>query len=324
MNPGSTIRLARALLGARLTGRRTPLVASLLLTNRCNLDCAYCGRAGDGTNELSAAQWTRLVDELADLGCLRLSVTGGEPLMRPDLGDILARARDRGLSINLNTNGHLVERRLEVVRLVQRVTISLDGPAAVHDAVRGPGSFDAVVHAAEIARRENLPVTFYTVLSRDNLEHLPEVLALARRFGARAFFQPGTALGLDGCTPNPTAPDAGAYRAALDRLIEWKQQSQPVGNSIAALRYLRHWPDPAPIVCLGHLLFCRIETDGNLRICGRDEVGERIDAVSLGLRAAIDKLPAPACTACWSAARVEFHLLARMNPGAIINYLRNS
>jgi hypothetical protein len=161
------------------------------------------------------------------------------------------------------------------------------------------------------------------VLSRDNLDHLPHVLETARRFGARAFFQPGTALGLDGCSPNPTAPDTASYRAAIDRLIEWKKQDEPVGNSAAGLRYLRHWPDPAPIACLGHLLFCRLEADGCLRICGRDDLGARIDAVALGLREAIHRLPAPTCDACWSAARVEFHLLAQMRPAAIWNYFRN-
>ncbi len=316
------IRLASAFAAARLTGRRTPLVASLLVTQRCNLDCAYCGRAAADQVELPTAAWLSLIDQLADLGGRRVSITGGEPLMRADLGELLSHARTRGLSVSLNTNGHLVARRNDVVRLAHRVTISLDGPAAVHDGVRGAGSFDAVVAAADLVRANGQPLTFYTVLSRDNLDCLTGVLALAQRFQARAFFQPGTTVGLDGCSPNPTAPEPAAYRAAIDRLLALKRDGAPVGNSAAALRYLRRWPDPAPIRCLGHLLFCRIEADGNLRICGRDDLGRRLDAVALGLRAAIEQLPAPSCDACWSAARVEFHLLAQLNPSAIASYLR--
>ncbi|MFC1889036.1 radical SAM protein, partial [Thermodesulfobacteriota bacterium] len=275
-----------------------------------------------GKGELSTGQWLNIIEQLGDLGCIQINITGGEPLMRRDIGVIIENVHLHGMRVSLNTNGHLVEQNLNVVSMVDQLTLSLDGPPKVHDGIRGSGSHDIVLNAARLARECRIPITFYTVLTCDNLDHLDYILSTARRLEGRVVFQPGTTGKLYGCIHNPKAPDIAAYREAIDHIIRRSRQAEPIGNSIAGLRYLRNWPDPAPIACLGHRLFCRVEADGNLRICGLENVDNRISVVSLGLEEAIKRLPKPDCAACWSAARVEFHMLVSGRPSAIRNYLR--
>ncbi len=312
------IQVGRAVLGARLLGRRTPLVASLSVTARCNLDCAYCDRSARLQKELPASRWRSILDELTDLGCVRISLTGGEPLLRPDLGQILDHALSLGLGVVLNTNGHLVGKNLDLVSRFHGVTTSLDGPAEVHDTLRVPGSHDLVVDACREVRARSIPVTLYTVMSEENLGHMDYVLATAAEIGCDVIFQPGTRHGFFSGAPNPSTPSPRRYRRAIDHLIDRARQGAPVGNSTAGLRYLRNWPDPAPIPCLGDLLFCRIEPDGGVRICGRDHLGDgSVSVAGSPVADALARLTRPGCESCWSAARVEFHLLTRGRPSAL-------
>ncbi len=309
-------RIGAGVLAARLDRGSIPLHASLAVTWRCNYSCSYCGRANLKGDELDTRQWCAVLDELYRLGCLELSITGGEPLLRPDLGEILACASRRGLRVNLNTNGARVPERLEEVRHAHRVTISLDGTPAIHDAQRGAGAYEAVQRAADALSEAQIPMSFYTVLSRHNLDRLDAVLAEARRRSARVVFQPGTAIALDGCTPNQDAPEPEAYREAIDRLIAWKRAGEPVGNSEAALRYLQRWPTPQPIQCAWRM-FCRIDPDGGMHACGRDGQTGLPNVRDHGVAGALKQRQEPRCGSCWSAARVEAHLLTAGEPGVL-------
>jgi MoaA/NifB/PqqE/SkfB family radical SAM enzyme len=90
---------------------RVPLYAMLELTWRCNFQCIHCYQEGlrDSHDELSSLQWTRVLDELADLGCVFLVLTGGEALVRDDFADIYRHAIRRGFVVTVFTNGALID-----------------------------------------------------------------------------------------------------------------------------------------------------------------------------------------------------------------------
>lgn len=317
MRPRTALRAARSFARYQLGAVQSVLAASLMVTRRCTLRCGYCSRHTPINPELDTGQWLRILDELADHGCALVSFTGGEPLLREDLGALIDRAHARQLKVKLNTNGMLVRQHLDVVGRCDAVTISVDGPRDVHDASRGTGSYRHASTAAAQIRELGIPIRFYTVLSKANLARLDELIRDAEALGASVFFQPGTATTLGGGdTPNPLAPSTTAYRDTIDQLLAWKAAGRAIGNSRAALRYLRQWPDEAAPGCAWRA-FLRIEEDGQLRTCGRDTQTERVDVARLGLAAALAARPAPRCTACWTAARVELHLVARGEPSAL-------
>jgi len=313
-------KIGKAILASRIFGAKTPIAASIIPTNRCNLRCSYCGRWERPGPELSVDQWMKIILDLEKMGCGHLSVTGGEPLLFKDLDKILAEGKKRGMSVNINTNGILLPKMKDIFEIVDSVTISLDGVKQVHDSARGEGSYDSAIRAAELTRENNKPVIFYTVLSKINLDYLAHVAILAMSMGGRAFYQPGTYHDFDGLKKNPMAPDVDQYRKAIDDLITLKKGGYPLGNSISGLEYIKNWPDKAPLKCFGGKLFLRIEADGTLRNCGRDGhlEGPKVDE---GLEMALSQLSEPGCSSCWSAARVEFNYISLGEVEPIINYL---
>ncbi|MBN2799902.1 MAG: radical SAM protein [Deltaproteobacteria bacterium] len=150
---GRVLGIARELRDAdRPVG--SPLLLQAHLTTRCNLRCKMCGQWGEqGTQHGKEAHTLplelalTLVDEAAARGA-QLTLWGGEPLLYPHLPELLARATERGAVLGVITNGVLLERYAEalVSAGVNQVMVSLDGPEAVHDPLRGvPGTFQRVM-----------------------------------------------------------------------------------------------------------------------------------------------------------------------------------
>ncbi len=127
-----------------------PYMAEFDITYRCNCCCRMCQRWNDPRPEsLTVADYRRLAAEFREMAVHQISVAGGEPLMRKDVFEIISNFASADLSVNLCTNGMLVEKYapLIVASGATCITISLDGASAEsHDAIRGiKGSYDQVV-----------------------------------------------------------------------------------------------------------------------------------------------------------------------------------
>jgi MoaA/NifB/PqqE/SkfB family radical SAM enzyme len=127
-----------------------PYMAELDVTYQCNLRCRMCQRWLDPRrDELTLSEYEGLAREFTALGVHQISIAGGEPLLRPDVFEIIGAFAARGMSVNLCTNGMQIERfRREIAASgATCVTVSIDGAdAACHDAVRGrDGSHRQVV-----------------------------------------------------------------------------------------------------------------------------------------------------------------------------------
>jgi MoaA/NifB/PqqE/SkfB family radical SAM enzyme len=173
-----------------------PLAVHLEVVGACNLTCSHCfaGVLPRNHHPLTLREVERLFGELARLGSFRLGLTGGEPLLRKDLFDILDAATGAGLHPCLTTNGLLLTE--EIARQLGRrelvwLNVSLEGPdAATNDGVRGPGTFDAVLQKLKMLRRHARFTLAFTVL-RGNAARVRECAELAYRVGAHtAVFRP--------------------------------------------------------------------------------------------------------------------------------------
>jgi len=177
--------------GAPTPRERTPEPRSLFLhlTHRCNLSCRHCyvGGASTGRADLPVEKVMDLLRRLTALGGRFVTLSGGEPLLHPDIEKIMACARP-ALEIRLLTNGTLIdrERALLLKDHDARVQVSLDGSIpAVHDAIRGAGSFDPAVRGIEQLRKAGLGerINIATTVMRQNLDDLPSIIALAEGMG---------------------------------------------------------------------------------------------------------------------------------------------
>ena len=143
--------LARLMLRAEQELR--PVTALLELTYRCNLLCSFCYNVLRERPELDTGQWLEVLDRLKAAGTFKVLLSGGEPLLHPGFWEIARGVRERGLVLEVYTNGVLLARRELAERLVAlapfRVEISLHGPdAATHERLTGvAGSFEKVLAA---------------------------------------------------------------------------------------------------------------------------------------------------------------------------------
>ena len=163
------------------------------ITLACNLRCGHCGSVAGRPreNELTTQACLGVVEALVDLGCEFVSLTGGEPTVRSDW-DVIGRAlADRGVTVNMVTNGQC--RSVADARTVARraldagmcnVGVSIDGLQPTHDRLRGEGAFARAVSSAETFVQQGLPVAVMTTVDRRNLAELGDVRALAIELGA--------------------------------------------------------------------------------------------------------------------------------------------
>jgi pyrroloquinoline quinone biosynthesis protein E len=163
-----------------------PLALIAEITHRCPLHCVYCSnplRMAATAGELSTQEWVRVFQQASKLGVLHLHLSGGEPLARADLAELLAAAHDTGLYTNLITSGvGLSEDRLTslVKAGLDHVQLSFqDSRESSADWIAGTRAHALKVELAPIIRRSGAAFTINIVVHRQNLDHLEELIALA-------------------------------------------------------------------------------------------------------------------------------------------------
>jgi pyrroloquinoline quinone biosynthesis protein E len=163
------------------------------LTYRCVLQCPYCSnplRYADSRykEELTTADWQRVLDEAARLGVVQVALSGGEPTLRRDLLEIITTSGELGLYSTLVTAGTLIpDDKLAAYKAagLDHVQISLQGAdRAVSDLIAGTESFDEKIAAMRRVRAHGFPLTVNVVLHRLNLHQVGEFIAIAEEVGA--------------------------------------------------------------------------------------------------------------------------------------------
>jgi uncharacterized Fe-S cluster-containing radical SAM superfamily protein len=184
--------------GRRIAGRapsaqavpERPVGAKLELTYHCNLRCSFCytdspRRTLARTAEMDDSEWLEIVDQTLDLGVIEVVLTGGEPLLRPELTLAAAeRVAEAGAMVTLNTNGWFVDERIadRLAAAGVRVHVSLDGASAeLHDASRGvPGSYRRAIEAIDMLLARGARVQVVHVVTPRNAATFPAFLEQMR------------------------------------------------------------------------------------------------------------------------------------------------
>ena len=150
------------------------------LTLACCFSCKYCGsKAGTARkNELTTEECLDVARQLADIGCERVSLIGGEVFIRPDWSAITAALTERNVKVSVITNGYLFS-DMQISQLkdagVESVAVSVDGPESIHDAFRQKGSFRRAVHAVDVLSKNGIPVSVISTLHSRNVSYLDEL-----------------------------------------------------------------------------------------------------------------------------------------------------
>ncbi len=172
-----------------------PLVVSWNVTLRCNLKCSHCYiNAGEieNRNELSTDGAKMLIHQIAEVSKPLLILSGGEPLLREDIFEIIRYGADRGLRMGMGSNGMLIDD--EVARRLKdagmwTVAISLDSSIPErHDEFRGvKGCWENAVNAIEALKKSGIHVQVNSTVTRQNYDEVDEIMSLAENLGVENF-----------------------------------------------------------------------------------------------------------------------------------------
>jgi len=165
------------------------------LIRRCNLTCKHCYSISadiDFKGELSTAEVFTVMDDLKSFGVPVLILSGGEPLLRPDIFDISRRAKAMGFYVGLSSNGTLInEHNIDAIADIgyDYVGISIDGVRETHDRFRRKdGAFDASMQGIRLCRERDIKVGLRFTMTEDNAAELPDMLQLMADEGVNKFY----------------------------------------------------------------------------------------------------------------------------------------
>lgn len=266
-------------------------------TRSCNLSCIHCRAAaekGPYEGELSTKEALEFLDTVASFSKPVIILTGGEPLMRPDIYELAAYGTKLGLRMVMATNGTLVD-ETSIQKMIdsgiQRMSVSFDGANATsHDNFRQvPGAFNASLKALEFARKAGLEYQINTTITKINLDEIQAILDLAVSLGAVAhhiFLLVPTGRGKE-LEEQEIPPEE------YERTLNWfydqrdkvplqlkatcaphyyrilRQRSKEEGKKIS---FKTHGLDAVTRGCLGGIGFCFVSHIGEVQPCGFLEV----------------------------------------------------
>jgi len=347
------------LLKARTLGEIRPIFVQISVTNRCNARCNYCNYRERYADELSAKELFHIIDQLAELGTKRIFLWGGEPLIRDDIAQIINYIRQKGIHCGLNSNGYLVPKKIDAIKNLNQLTLSVDGDKQAHDANREPGSYDKVMRAVKVARAAGIPLYTCVPLTKNNVSdyQIDYVLDEAEKYG----YSVGIII-----LKHPTEISRNAWkfmasdaqiRHTLRKVIREKKKGRPLHFSTLSYCDSLAWPDYSverimadeetpplagrrPVAsgddyadnrsvrgpkCWAGRLYFLIDTNGDVYPCAASTIGKmrHINALDVGVERAVEYVSKHKCRACFTPCRIEYNYLLSLNPRVLLNLDRS-
>ncbi|HTH15992.1 MAG TPA: heme d1 biosynthesis radical SAM protein NirJ [Magnetospirillum sp.] len=245
------------------------------LVRRCNLSCRHCYSAStdkDFEGELTTAEIVEVMGDLRRFGVPALILSGGEPLLRPDLFELTAEAKRLGFpSVALSTNGTLIDAAMadRIARArFDYVGISVDGIGAVHDTFRGRvGAYDEALSGIRLCAERGIKVGLRFTMTRDNAAHLNPILVMLRAEKVGKFYL--SHLNYAGRGNHNRGEDADSLltRKAMDHLFAVAKHTPDVefvtGNNDADGVYFLKWVEENYPEHAGHIRAKLVQWGGN-------------------------------------------------------------
>ena len=301
---------------------KIPLRVMYFVTYRCNLACKYCGIWSYKIREMTTEEAKRAIKEFADAGTFHWVFTGGEPLLREDIGELVNYLKNFGIAVTLTTNGLLLKKRIEEVKNVDYFVVSLDGPKGINDEIRGKGVFDKAIEGVKEARKRGIEVVLNATLSRKNIENnfygIRKLIEAAKELGTRLNFSviyKDLYNQRDEFHKNridPIFPSKGELVSALEFIKEEKKRNRDLilfsDPNIEQLKNLNPWKK-----CYAGILFVDLLPDGRVIPClFKPHLG--INGLEKGFASAFKSLPIQKNCVCSSTCYNELNCTFSLVP----------
>lgn len=264
---------------ASKSAKFVPLVISWNITQKCNLNCSHCyinAEDKEFINELTTEEAKNLIDQISEVSKPLLILSGGEPLLREDVYELISYGTAKGFKIGLGSNGSLIDdvvaRKLREAG-IETVSISLDSHIPEqHDKFRGVlGSWKKAVEAIKALRENNVLVQVNTTLTQQNFNQIGNIMSLAENLGVEnfhLFFLVPTGRGVKIIDISPAMYEsmikktfARTHKHKLNLRFSCAPQFMRVAKDmgIDVKRWIRG--------CIAALYYCRVYPNGDITPC---------------------------------------------------------
>jgi radical SAM protein with 4Fe4S-binding SPASM domain len=261
------------------TEKYIPLVISWNVTRKCNLKCSHCyinAAPSEYTDELTTEEGKRLIDQICEVSHPLLILSGGEPLLRKDIYELIEYGTRKGLRMGLGSNGTLIEdsaaRKLKQSG-TKTVSISIDSHIPEHhDDFRGvQGSWEKAVSAIKALRENDVLVQVNTTLTQQNYDEIEGIMSMAEKLGVEnfhLFFLVPTGRGKKIADITPAMYEEmikNTFAKTAHHKLNVKPSCAPQFMRIAKDMNLdmRQWVRG----CMAGLYYCRVYPNGEITPC---------------------------------------------------------
>jgi radical SAM protein with 4Fe4S-binding SPASM domain len=256
-----------------------PLVLSWNITRKCNLKCSHCyinATSNKLKNELTTSEAKNLIDQISEVSRPLLILSGGEPLLRDDVFELIRYGVSKGLKMGLGSNGSLID--TETAHQLKNagistVSISLDSiDPELHDQFRGvAGSWKKAVNAIKVLRENNVLIQVNTTVTQQNYTEIDKIMSLAEDMGVEnfhLFFLVPTGRGVKMSDITPAIYESmikTTFAKAANHNLNVRPSCAPQFMRIASAEGLdmRQWIRG----CIAGLYYCRVYPDGEITPC---------------------------------------------------------
>jgi len=264
---------------------RKPRIVAFEVTQRCKMNCVHCRASAraDFNDDLTTAQCKKIIKSVADYNRCVLIFTGGEPLERNDIFDLIDYAGSHGLAVSLATCGYNFDDKI-AQRLknsgVLTLSFSIDSPDAKtnDDFRRTPGAFEKTLAAIDIARKAGLKFQINTTVTKLNADQLPALARLSENLGAYCFNPFMLVPAGRGKELSALALTSKKYEKVLRTVAQLKNDSEIEVRFTCAPRFAPVFKSLFPdskkkaFGCLAASDFAFISHTGNVQTCGFLEI----------------------------------------------------
>lgn len=269
-------RILSAAIQFNLFKKRTLIKVGHRITHKCNYRCSYCSIWDDNVKELNTTQVLNLVDQVADMGCIIYAISGGEPLVRKDLPDILKRIKKRGMMSRIVTNGSLVAKRIdEICGNLDLINFSFDTMHA--DVPEDVGIIkslnDTVIEGIKAAVEKIPHVGVNMVITRLSAKELDDIVEYGTSLGIKSFTFFPIINHFNYETPDELEKSYDEiyggienYRNAVLKLRQLRDKGYPITMSNMMIDAMYTFKIPK-MQCISGYLSCGISPDGSLGAC---------------------------------------------------------
>ncbi|PLW80705.1 hypothetical protein C0585_01295 [Candidatus Woesearchaeota archaeon] len=320
------------ILKSKIFNKNVPLMVNFIITEVCNSSCKYCNIPSikKRKKEMNTKEIKKMIDNLQKKGLVRIHITGGEPLLRKDIGEIIDHAKKKKVMTFITTNSKLIEEKIEKLKNLDLLFLCLNGKKKNHDVLRGKGNYDLVIKSINLAKKNNINLALNMILTNNNLEDVDHVVDIARQNNIKINFTPvfnNDLARADYKDIKSIRVTDEALKKVFSKLILLKKKEGIVLNSLNYLRFiekngLKEYPEKKCV--MGKLGFV-VNPDGGVVPCYKYVDSKKIltNGVKDGWEKAITNTKVPNCNLCNHNNHIEQNRLLNFSFNSLLNLFEN-